>query len=189
MAKSSTSANALWWSPDSTKLAFYEFDERDVPDHFIAAGLTDLHTHVLTEGYPKPGEPNPIANLLIYDLETKETVRVQPSDDPANTYTYAVQFSPDGSELLFNRTNRRQDVLQVMAADLKTGETRIVLTETQPTWQDNAPEMKFLKDKKRFIWATEKTGFKQYELRNLDGAAARHADAWRLSRRVHHQDR
>jgi dipeptidyl-peptidase-4 len=30
--------------------------------------------------------------------------------------------------------------------------------------------MRFLKDGKRFLWETEKTGFKHYELRSLDGA-------------------
>ena len=29
--------------------------------------------------------------------------------------------------------------------------------------------MRFLEDGRRFIWETEKTGWKQYELRNLDG--------------------
>ncbi|MCI0363998.1 MAG: DPP IV N-terminal domain-containing protein [Phycisphaerales bacterium] len=162
---------AIWWSPDSGKLVFYEFDERRVPDHYLTAGLTELHTSVLTEGYPKAGEPNPIANLLIYDLETKQTIRVDGAEDD-EWYTYGVRFGPQrddvSPELLFFRTNRHQNVLHLVAADVETGQTRIVLTETQDTWQDNSPEMKFLDDGRRFIWATEKTGWKQYELWDLD---------------------
>src|SRR6185503_12934449 len=97
-------------------LAFYAFDEQKVPDHFITAGLTDLHTHVLTEGYPKPGEPNPIANLQVFDVAAKKTVHIETPSD-GEWYTYAVQWSPDGKSLLFNRTNRHQDVLHVIAAD------------------------------------------------------------------------
>ena len=125
-----------------------------MPDHFITAGLTDLHTNVLTEGYPKPGEPNPIANLL--DLRRREPGRRRASRASAegDWYTYAVQWSPDGKSLLFNRTNRHQNVLHVMAADPETGATRIVVTETQPTWQDNRPVMQFLEDGQRFIWET-----------------------------------
>ena len=164
--------DAMWWSPDSSKLVFYEFDERAVPDHYLTAGLTDLHTKVLTEGYPKPGEPNPIANLLIYDLNSKQTLRIGRGEgaESEDWYTYAVQFAPDGSQLLFNRTNRHQDDLRVVSAELETGKTRTILTETQATWQDNAPTMKFLADGHRFIWATEKTGWKQFELRDLDGS-------------------
>jgi dipeptidyl-peptidase-4 len=161
---------AMWWTPDSSKLVFYEFDERQVPDHYIADDLTKLHTKLLTEGYPKPGEPNPIANLLIYDLGTQATVRVQSADDP-EWYTYGVQVTKRGEEplLIFHRTNRRQDTLQLCTADLQTGAVRIVLTESQPAWQENLPEFRFLEDGHRFIWATEKTGWKHYELRDLDG--------------------
>ena len=56
------------------------------------------------------------------------------------------------------------------AADPKTGATRVVVTEKQETWQRNRPLMRFLEDGRRFIWETEKSGWKQYELRNLDGA-------------------
>jgi len=159
---------AMWWSPDSTKLVFYEFDEREVPDHFLTGGLTDLHTKVLTEGYPKPGEPNPIANLLVYDVATKAITRIE-AGGTADNYIYNIRFAPGSETLLINRTNRHQNVLEVLAADISSGSTRVVLTETQPCWQENSPEMRFLADGKRFVWATEKSGWKHYELRDLEG--------------------
>lgn len=159
---------AMWWSPDARRLAFYEFDEREVRDFFLLDGLEDLRTEVLTEGYPKPGEPNPIARLLVYDLQTDRTIPVDVGPD-REQYVYAVRFSPDGEELLFNRTNRRQNVLELCAADPATGATRVVLREEQETWQHNRPEIRFLDDGLRFIWETERTGYKQYELRHLDG--------------------
>lgn len=164
--------DGMWWSPDSTKLVFYAFDERSVPDHFITADLTKLHTRVLTEGYPKPGEPNPIANLLVYDLNTKSTVWVQAPTEDDEWYTYGARFTPskESPELIFFRTNRRQNILQLTAANLETGETRIILSERQDTWQDNSPTIHFLEDGKQFIWETEKTGWKQYELRDVDGS-------------------
>ena len=85
-------------------------------------------------------------------------------------YVYDVRFTPDGKELLFSRTNRRQDTLEIMAADLATGQSRLVVSEQQPTWQNNKPLMQFLSDGQRFIWETERTGWKQYELRHLNGS-------------------
>ena len=38
-------------------------------------------------------------------------------------YVYHVQWSPDGRELLFFRTNRRQNVMELAAADPATGAT------------------------------------------------------------------
>ena len=57
-----------------------------------------------------------------------------------------------------------------MAADPATGATRLVVEERQDTWQRNRPLMQFLDDGRRFIWETEKTGWKQFELRDLDGS-------------------
>jgi dipeptidyl-peptidase-4 len=161
---------AMWWSPDSTMLAFYEFDERRVEDFYLVRGLTEVRTEPVMEGYPKPGEPNPVARLHVYHLESGRTVAVD-TGSPQGTghYVYSVRFSPDGRYLLFNRTNRWQNRLEVVAADPATGESRVVLTETQETWQENSPEMRFLADGHRFIWETERTGFKQLELRDLSG--------------------
>jgi dipeptidyl-peptidase-4 len=160
---------AMWWSPDSSRLVFYEFDEREVPDFLLINGLTELRTGLLREGYSKAGEVNPVARLLLYDLPTGETVRIETHEDDQECYIYNVRFTPDGSEVLFSRMDRLQQELDVMAADVKTGASRLVITETQPTWQDHRPSMQFLDDGKRFIWETEKTGFRQFELRHLDG--------------------
>ena len=163
---------AMWWSPDSRYLAFYRFDESEVKDFFILDGWTETGTRVLSEAYPKPGEPNPKASILIYDVAAKSTVTVHgaaPQPD-AEHYLYNVLWTPDGSELLYSRTPRRQDVLDVLAANPATGASRMVVQEKQAAWQDNRPLMRFLADGKRFIWETEKSGYKHFELRGLDGA-------------------
>ena len=167
---------AMWWSPDSKYLAFYRFDESEVKDFYILAGWTDTNTRVMSEAYPKPGAANPTATLLVYSLETKDIVEVDCFSEAsgakadAEYYIYNILWTPDGSELLYSRTPRRQDVLEVLAANPKTGASRAVVTERQDSWQENRPLMRFLKDRKRFLWETEKTGYKHYELRSLDGS-------------------
>ena len=160
---------AMWWSPDNAFLAFYAFDVSPTRDYYLVDGLTQLRTGVMKERYPKAGDANPIAGLRIFDVETGKIVSVDVGPE-ADQYVYAVRWTPDSSELLFNRTNRHQNHLDVLAADPKTGATRVVVTEKQETWQRNRPLMRFLEDGRRFIWETEKSGWKQYELRNLDGA-------------------
>lgn len=161
--------SAMWWSPDSTRLAYYEFDERNVKPFYLTTRLTELNTDLNIEGYPKAGAANPIVGLHVYDLRSGQSTRIEIGDDKQQ-YVFNVRWRPDGSELLFNRTNRHQNVLDVMAADPKTGAVRTVLTEKQETWQDNLPEFRWLADNQRFIWETEKTGWKHYELRSIDGS-------------------
>ena len=167
---------AMWWSPDSRFIAFYRFDESQVKDFFILGGWTEVNTRVLSEAYPKPGQPNPTASLMVHEVATGRTVAVDSFSEKSGAvpgteyYLYNVRWTPDGGELLYSRTPRRQDVLDVLAADPATGASRLVVQERQDTWQDNAPGMRFLKDGTRFIWETEKTGFRHYELRSLDGS-------------------
>jgi dipeptidyl-peptidase-4 len=160
--------DAMWWSPDSSHLAYYEFDESAVNDFHLVSGWTELHTQPMVEGYPKPGEPNPIARLHIFNMQTRESIAVDVGSE-TEQYVYNIRFSPDGAMLLFNRTNRKQNELDVLAADLETGVTRVIVTERQEFLQKNSPEMRFLADGRRFIWETEKTGWQHYELRDLDG--------------------
>lgn len=160
--------DAMWWSPDSSMLAFYELDETDVPDYYLTGGLTEVRSTLMLEGYPKAGEPNPIASLWVYHIESGERVAIDVGEE-TDQYIYNIRWTPNGDELLFSRLNRRQDTLEVLAADPRTGDARLVVTETQKTFQDNWPTMRFLEDGERFIWSTEQTGWEQFQLRHLDG--------------------
>ena len=61
---------AMWWSPDSKKVAYYRFDESQVKDYYLATNQAALQSQVDTEPYPKPGTANPVVDVFIYDLET-----------------------------------------------------------------------------------------------------------------------
>ncbi|HMO14994.1 MAG TPA: DPP IV N-terminal domain-containing protein [Pirellulaceae bacterium] len=159
---------AMWFSPDSKKLAFYEIDERHMQTYFLTLGNTDNYTRLHTEQYPKAGTPNPHVRLLIFDIESRTTTPTK-IDGPVDTYVFNIFFSPQGDELIYSRTNRWQNKLDVMAANSDTGESRLIVSEEQTTWQKNRPLMQFLADGERFIWETERNGWKNYELRHIDG--------------------
>ena len=167
---------AMWWSPNSKKIAFYRFDESPVPDYFLQLDQTKLQSKIDVEAYPKAGVNNPIADILVYDVDSKKTVKLdirdgKPFDNSVvGHYAYNVQWSPDGSELLFNRTNRRQNIMELTAANPETGKCRVIVREEWPTgWTENHPPMRFLKDGKRFIWESERTGWKNLYLYELSG--------------------
>lgn len=161
-------SDAMWWSPDGKKLAFYEVAETHMKDYPLSVKNTEVYPTLETTRYPTAGEANPHVALLIYDLESKETVRVK-VDGPEDQYIYDIDFTADGKHLRFHRTNRWQNELDVMLADVETGESRSIVTETQETWQENSPTMRFLQDGTRFVWATERSGFNAYELRDISG--------------------
>ncbi|HUG27255.1 MAG TPA: DPP IV N-terminal domain-containing protein [Gemmatimonadales bacterium] len=167
---------AMWWSPSGQKLAFYRFDESEVPDYLLQLDQTELYSTIYTEAYPKAGYTNPGVELFVYDLASRRITRVdhrdgQPlSDDVVGHYVYAIEWSPDGTELLVNRTNRYQNIMELAACSPETGACRTVVREEWPTgWVTNSPTRQFLADGKRFIWASERTGFRNFYLYHLDG--------------------
>jgi dipeptidyl-peptidase-4 len=159
---------AMWWSPDGNFLVFYEVDENHMRDYHLTTENTGLYTELKTVRYPKAGEPNPKVALLVYDMNSGETERIQIPGEPTQ-YIFDIRFTPDGKKLLFNRTNRHQNILDVFNVDLSTCEPKLVLTEEQESWQKNSPTMQFLEDSERFVWETESNGWRHFQLRHLDG--------------------
>jgi dipeptidyl-peptidase-4 len=168
--------SAMWWSPDSRKLAYYRFDEKQVPDYHLQLDQTQVQSRNDVEAYPKAGAPNPVVELFVYDVATKQSVRVdvrsgKPFDNTVvGHYVYRVAWSPDGRELLFNRANRRQNIMEFTAANPDTGETRVIVREEWPTgWVTNSPTIHFLSDKRRFILESERNGWANLYLYDLSG--------------------
>ena len=167
---------ALWWSTNSDKLAFYRFDESWVTDYYLTLDHTQVQTRLDVEPYMKVGTTNPVVDLLIYDLGSTQTVTVdvrdgQPFGDAVvGHYVYGVSWTADGTELLFHRTNRRQNILEFCAADPATGRTRVIVREEWlPSWTENLPPRKWLWDGRRFLWTSERTGWRNLYLYDLRG--------------------
>ena len=167
---------AMWWSPDSRMVAYYRFDEKPVPDFYLQMNQTQVQDTLDVEAYPKPGKPNPVVDLFVYDVVAKKPLKIdvrdgQPFDNTnIGHYVYNVSWSPDGQDILLNRTNRKQNILEFAACSPETGKCRAIVHEEWPTgWIENTPEMRFLKDGKRFIWESQRNGFKNFYLYDLSG--------------------
>jgi dipeptidyl-peptidase-4 len=167
---------AMWWSPDGSKLAYYRFDESEVKDYYLQLGQTEIQSSLDVEAYPKAGAPNPVVDLYVYDLETRRSTRLDVRDgmpftnDVVGHYVYQVEWAPDGGELTFNRMNRRQNILEFTACNPDSGECRVVIREEWPdSWVENHPPMQYLADGHRFIWTSERTGYRNLYLFSLDG--------------------
>lgn len=167
---------AMWWSPDSKKVAFYRFEEKDAKKYYVIYHQTKIQDSVEIEAYPKVGAKNLPVNLMVYDLETKKTTQLdirdgKPfADGPIGTYIYDISWTPDGKELLYHSTNRKQDIMEFKAANPVTGKSRVVVREEWlASFTENSPEIHVLDDENRFIWASERNGYKNYYLYNFDG--------------------
>ncbi len=169
---------AFWWSPDSKKIAFMQFDESPVFRYPIVHAVqanprTDL------QPYPTAGANNPIVRLFIADVATRKLVRLQTGDE-ADVYLYRGQWRPDGTEFTYHRLNRLQNHVEVHAADPSSGATRLLLADDDPCYIDETTELLFLQDNRRLLWTSERSGYREIYLYDVAGKLLRQLTEARL---------
>jgi len=168
-------ASPVWWSPDSRKVAWMRYDESLVEDYFLQLEQTKKLSSILTEAYPHPGSNNPVADLLVYDLDTGQTTRMDVREgkpfinDVVGHYVWAAQWTKDGSEILVRRADRLQKVYDLVSCAPATGACHSVVRETRPqSWASGAAP-RLLEDGNRFIWTSERNDYRNFYLYNLQG--------------------
>ncbi len=165
----------VWWSPDGTKLAFMRYDETQVDDYYLQLDQTKLLSTMLVQAYPRPGKTNPVADLMVYDVATGVTKKMdvregQPfTNDVVGHYAWAAQWAKDGSEVLIRRADRLQKNQDIAACAISTGKCRSVVRESRPAAWASATAPRFLDDGKRFVWTSERNDFRNFYLYDLSG--------------------
>ncbi|RMD97272.1 MAG: hypothetical protein D6814_09830, partial [Calditrichaeota bacterium] len=84
---------AYWWSPDSRKLAYYEFDESQVHQYPLVHDLKP-EAELELQHYPNPGDPNPTVNLYIGDVQSGNIVQVE-THSSSDNYIVKPQWRRD----------------------------------------------------------------------------------------------
>ena len=158
--------DAFWWSPDSRKIAYMQFDESPVGIYPIVHDVSPAPELEL-QRYPKAGTNNPIINFFIVDIKTKKTVRVETGME-TNVYLFRGQWTNDGKAFTYQRMNRLQNFIELFAADPETGKVKQIMEDGDRCYVENS-NLRFLKDNKHFIWTSERDGWNQIYLYDLNG--------------------
>ena len=160
----------FWWSPDSTKIAYMQFDESPVAKYPIVHDI-DPRPELELQSYPKAGANNPIVRFFVVDVKTAEITRLETGME-TNVYLYNGQWTADGKEFTYMRLNRWQNKVEIFAADPDTGKTRLILTDEDPCYLE-PDSLFFLRDGKHFLWTSERSGWKEIYLYDLAGKLVR----------------
>jgi dipeptidyl-peptidase-4 len=165
--------HAYWWSPDSSRIAYMQLDERPVKRFTVVDAIPTMQKIELTP-YPKAGFPNPIARLFTVTANGSAPREVNTERYSSGEFLIvSVAWSPDGSRLLYQIQNREQTWLDLVAADNNGGGTpKTLIRETTKAWVDNNGNPVWLKDG-TFLWLSERSGYKHLYQYAADGTLKR----------------
>jgi dipeptidyl-peptidase 4 len=158
---------AYWWAPDSSAIAYLEMDESKVTQ-FSMLNFESYTGEAELQRYPVAGGPNPVVRVLVGSLKGGES-RVMDIGANADVYIPRVNWLPDSHRLAIQRLNRDQSVLDLLLADVVSGKTSTLLTEKDQYWINVHDDLHFFKDGKRFLWSSERTGYRHLYLYGIDG--------------------
>jgi dipeptidyl-peptidase-4 len=158
---------AHWWSPDSRYIAYLQFDTSQEPV-FPQVSLLNSKGVLEPERYPKAGEPNAEVRLGIVPAEGGET-RWMDLGDPRDSLLARVVWAPDSRGVLSEKLNRIQNKLDLLYSEAVTGSSHVVLHEEDAHWINVKAAPKFPPTSNRFLWTSERSGFRHIYLYGLDG--------------------
>jgi dipeptidyl aminopeptidase/acylaminoacyl peptidase len=160
------------WSPDGSMVAAMRVDARRQPVFRVVRYLAPV-PEVITHDTTQPGGPLPRLSLYAFDVRTKKQLLLDAAPLDTDRYLYLIRWLPDSSEFLYGRADRELKKLELLAANPKTQKTRVVLTETQPTFVDvpllSSFDVPVLAGGKKFLWLSERSGFNHIYLYDVAG--------------------
>lgn len=164
-------ARAFFWSPDSKSIAYYKFNETDVPVYSMTI-YDKLYPTEYQYKYPKPGEENAVVSIHLYDIQNRQTKKVAIGSE-RDQYIPRIKWTKDPNTLCVFRMNRHQNKLEYLFADAKTGDTKVILTEENKYYININDDLNFLKNGKQFIHTSELDGFNHLYLYDMSGKLIR----------------
>ncbi len=183
---------AFWWSPDSKRLAFMEFNDEGVPYHTVLDDATSgTARNVEKTHYPRPGEPNPKVRLGIVGSEGGAIEWADLSDySPDSSLITEVGWFPDGSAYCYvqDRAQTWLDLVKVTPGSSEKAAAQRLFRDKTKAYIDSPGPIQEYKDGE-FLWVSERDGCKHIYLYGADGKLKSQVTSgpWEV-RRIEHVD-
>jgi dipeptidyl-peptidase-4 len=160
-----------WWSGDETKIAYTRVDESPVKEAIRNEIYAD-EVKLFNQRYPFTGTDNVKIQLGVVKLNDQHVDWVDLGKDE-DIYIARAKWLKDSKTLSYQWQNRSQQTLELRFYDSESKKQKVALTENSDTWINLHFDLVFLKDKKHFVWASERDGFKHLYLYRTNGQLVR----------------
>ena len=160
-----------WWSGDETKIAYTRVDESPVKEAIRNEIYAD-EVKLFNQRYPFTGTDNVKIQLGVVKLNDQHVDWIDLGKDE-DIYIARAKWLKDSKTLSYQWQNRSQQTLELRFYDSESKKQKVALTENSDTWINLHFDLVFLKDKKHFVWASERDGFKHLYLYRTNGQLVR----------------
>lgn len=153
----------MYWSGDSKKLVTNRVKpaEKHMIYYIESSPEDQLQPKHYSYEYQKPGDAVPQLYPQLFDLENKKQIKINDSLIPDQYSVDGINWSKDSRYFTFEYNKRGHQVYQVVRIDATSGDYKVIINETSPTFIDYSGK-KYrhdLEDSKEILWASERDGW------------------------------
>lgn len=161
------------WSPDGTRIAYWQLDASGVRDFLLINDTDSLYSYVIPVQYPKVGTTLSACRAGVVSASGGGTTWFPMEGDPRNNYIPRMDWAGNSSQVALQYMNRLQDTNRLMLAGAAPGPVRTILSETDSTWVDVVDDVHWLDRGERFTWLGEADGWNHLYLYDRQGKKLR----------------
>jgi dipeptidyl-peptidase-4 len=160
------------WSPDGRNIAYWQFDMSGVGTFLLINDTDSLYPFTVPIQYPKAGTTNSAVRVGVVSADGGNTTWMNVGGDPRDTYIPWMEWATPGT-LMIQHINRRQNADDVLEADATSGAVRTLIAERDSAWVDLVDEVPWVDAGRRFLWTSERDGWRHVWSVSRDGTGAR----------------
>lgn len=155
------------WSPDSRYIAYLKASQSGT--RYPITYSVPRQARVEEFKYPFTTDSTPKLELWVADASTGKSVKVTETT-VERAFIRDIRWLPNSSEIVFQMLDRWISRRELMAADPVTGKARTILIDADSAFLNPEHNFRVLADGKRFLWSSERTGWRHIYLYDLTGA-------------------
>lgn len=149
---------AFAWSPDSSRIAYWQFDTDGIGTFYMIRNTGDVYSRVVPQQYPKPGTVISAVRVGTVAAGGGATTWFSLEGDPRQHYVPRMSWAANSNDVVIQYLNRRQNRNTVLLGKVRDGKVRVIFEDADPAWI-NVNDPVWVSEH-RFTWLSERDGWR-----------------------------
>jgi dipeptidyl-peptidase-4 len=150
------------WAPDGQSLAYWQLDATKTRNYLMLNTTDQLYPYTVPVEYPVVGQDPSRARIGVVPVAGGATKWMDIPGDAVQHYLPRMEWAGP-QELIVQQLNRRQNESNLILVNAASGAAKPIFKDTDKAWvdaKDGAVGWNWIEGGKRFVWASEKDGWR-----------------------------